>query len=211
NAYSYEMAIRNRESVFDEVSQGATFLKQLLKATTAKITVIPSNHDIALDRYVREGRYRNDGINVKYGMRLELAYLEWREQVALALDSNQKPPTFSLLEWAMRDIAGTALDPVLFVHDGQSHLIEGIECGNHGFRGANGARGTVSGFAQLGRKMTIADKHSPEILDGVYVAGCMELQHGYNKGPSGWAVAHVIIYPNGKRTLITLQNGKWRA
>ncbi|RWI35441.1 hypothetical protein [Mesorhizobium sp.] len=211
NAYSYEMAIRDRESVFDEVSQGTTFLKQLLNASAAKITVIPSNHDIALDRYVREGRYRNDGINIKYGMRLEMAYLEWREQVALALDSGQKPPTFSLLEWAMRDIAGAALDPVHFVHDGQSHIIEGIECGNHGFRGANGARGTVAGFAQLGRKMTIADKHSPEILDGVYVAGCMELQHGYNKGPSGWAVAHVIIYPNGKRALITLQNGKWRA
>lgn len=211
NAYSYEMAIRDRESVFDEVSQATDFLKQLLKASAAKVTVIPSNHDIALDRYVREGRYRNDGINIKYGLRLELAYLEWREQVALALDTGESPPTFSLLEWAMRDIARDTIKDVHFVHDGQSHLISGIECGNHGFRGANGARGTVAGYAQLGRKMTIADKHSPEILDGVYVAGCMELQHGYNKGPSGWAIAHVVIYPNGKRTLITLQNGKWRA
>jgi hypothetical protein len=89
-------------------------------------------------------------------------------------------------------------------------MIDGIECGHHGFRGANGARGTVAGYAQMGRRMTIADKHSPEILDGVYVAGCMNLKHGYNKGPSSWAVAHVIQYANGHRTIVTLQNGKWR-
>lgn len=211
NLYSYQMAIRDRESVFGEVSKATEFLKQLLAASSAQLTVVPSNHDLALDRYVKEARYLNDGINLKYGLRLHTALVEWTEEVALALDTNQKPPSFSLLEYAMRDIARDAIKDVDFVHDGQSHQIAGIECGNHGFRGANGARGTVAGYAQLGRKMTIADKHSPEILDGVYVAGCMELQHGYNKGPSGWAIAHVLIYPNGKRALITLQNGKWRA
>src|SRR5690606_3246357 len=99
---------------------------------------------------------------------------------------------------------GAAVDEVDWVHDGYSHVIDGIECGNHGFRGANGARGTVAGFAALGLKMSIADKHSPEICDGVYVAGCMNLRQGYNKGPSGWAIAHVVQYPNGKRALITL-------
>lgn len=210
NAYSYEMAIRCRESVFEEVWDGANFLTAL-RGLTDNVTVIDSNHDLALERYVREGRYRNDGINIKYGLKLELAYLDAREEQANALESGDPVPTFSLLEWAMRDHAGAAIDHVDWVHDGQSYLIDDVECGNHGFRGANGARGTVSGFARLGRKMTIADKHSPEILDGVYVAGCMNLRHGYNKGPSGWAVAHVVQYANGKRALITLQNGKWRA
>ena len=62
----------------------------------------------------------------------------------------------------------------------------------------------------MGRKMTIGDKHSPEINEGVYVSGAMNLRHGYNKGPSGWAVSHVIQYADGKRALITLQKGKWR-
>lgn len=211
NAYSYEMAIRNRDNVFKEVEDGVELLRKLLMSTTAQVTVIESNHDLALERYVREGRYRNDGANIRYGLELELAYLDAREKQAHHLDAGLPVPSFSLLEHATREIGKNDILDVKWVHDGKSHMIGEIECGNHGFRGANGARGTVAGFAQLGRKMTIADKHSPEILDGVYVAGCMELQHGYNKGPSGWAVAHVIQYPNNKRAIITLQNGKWRA
>jgi hypothetical protein len=59
--------------------------------------------------------------------------------------------------------------------------------------------------------MSIGDKHTPEIMDGVYCAGCMKLSHGYNKGPSSWAIAHIVQYANGKRSIITLQSGKWRA
>lgn len=210
NAYFYEMAYRNRDSVFQEVADGAAFLTRL-KGAADEITVVDSNHDIALERYVREGRYRGDGINHKFGLRLELAYIEYREELANAIDNNLPAPTFSLLEWAMRDIAGSDIDHVNWVHDGQSYVIGEVECGHHGFRGANGAKGTVIGFANLGRKMNIGDKHSPEILDGVYVAGCMNLHHGYNKGPSGWSITHIVQYPNGKRTLVTLQNGKWRA
>jgi hypothetical protein len=77
---------------------------------------------------------------------------------------------------------------VKWVHDGQSLLVDGIEHSHHCFRGANGAKGTVTGFARIGRKISIGDKHSPEIMDAVYVAGTMELQHGYNKGPSSYAV-----------------------
>jgi hypothetical protein len=211
NAYSYEMAIRGRESVQDEVREAAEFLAELTELDIGQIVVVDSNHDIALERYAREGRYRNDGINVRYGMKLEDVYLAWREETALALDAGKKPRSFSLLEWACRDALGSALDPVIWCHDGQSHLVDGIQCGHHGFRGANGARGTVAGYAQLGVPMSIGDKHSPEILDGVYVAGAMQLQMGYNKGPSGWAVTHIIQYPNGKRTLVTLQEGHWRA
>ncbi|MFA9261803.1 MAG: hypothetical protein ACEQSB_00385 [Undibacterium sp.] len=209
NAHNYEMAFRNRGGVLGEVKDGAAFLARL-RHIFAQITVIDSNHDLALERYIREGRYRNDGINIRMGLRMEDAYLEWREQVAIDLDANKTPPSFSLLEWAMRDIAKSELDDVRWVHDGYSHVINGIECGNHGFRGSNGAKGTVAGFAQLGRKMNIADKHSPEIMDGVYVAGCMNLRQGYNKGPSGWAIAHIVQYQNGKRTIITMQKGKWR-
>lgn len=211
NAHSYEMAYRGRENVWDEICGVAKLLEEL--ASTVAVTVIESNHDIALERYVREGRYRNDGINIRLGLQLEDAYLSWREEVADALDSGRAVQSFSLLEYAVNMVAGRELIDVSFVdwvHDGQSHIINGIECGNHGFRGANGARGTVAGFAQLGRKMTIGDKHSPEICEGVYVAGCMNLHQGYNKGPSGWAVAHVVQYRNGKRAIITLQNGKWR-
>jgi hypothetical protein len=212
NAYSYEMAVRGRESVFAEIEAVAVLLEEL--ADQLDVTVVESNHDIALERYVKEGRYRNDGINIRLGLQLEDAYLAWREETGLAIDAGAPVESFSLLEYAVDMIAdrkGLDLSNVSWVHDGYSFQVNGVELGNHGFRGANGARGTVAGFAALGRKMTIADKHAPEICDNVFVAGCMNLRQGYNKGPSGWAIAHVVQYPDGNRTLITLQNAKWRA
>lgn len=210
-AHAFEMAYRGRDSVEDEVFMAADFLYALSNAyEDTQVIVVDSNHDLALERYVREGRYRNDGINMLYGLRLEQAYMEFRRQVAEALEAGVNPPTFSLLEWAIRDLLAPIDLPVQWVHDGQSYLLNEVEHGNHGYRGANGAKGTVTGFAAMGRRMSIADKHSPEILDGVYVAGTMQLQMGYNRGPSGWAVANIVQYPNGKRTLVTLQNGKWR-
>jgi hypothetical protein len=212
NAHSYEMAIRGRESVFDEVSDVTDFLAEASRQV--KVRVIEANHDIALERYVREGRYRNDGINVRFGLQLEDAYLAARERQAEQLDSDQKVDSFSLLEYAVRMIGernSLDLSNVAWVHDGYSYVLNGIEIGNHGFRGANGARGTVAGFAALGRKMTIGDKHTPEILDDVFCVGAMNLRQGYNKGPSGWAVTQGIHYPDGNRTLVTFQNSKWRA
>lgn len=209
NAYSYEMAIRRRDNVADEVAGVAAFLRRVRRSTNP--VVVESNHDLGLERYVREGRYRNDGVNVRYGLQLEDQYLAAREDQANALDSGRPAPSFSLLEAAARDCCDDGLSGVHWVHDGSSFIIDGVECGHHGFRGANGAKGTISGFARMGRKMSIGDKHSPEIMDGVYCAGTMNLHHGYNKGPSSWAVTHIVQYPNGKRTLITLQKGKWRA
>ncbi|WP_133304770.1 hypothetical protein [Mesorhizobium sp. DCY119] len=210
NAHFYEMAVRGRDSVMDEVAAVARFLTRLRRAGITPV-VVESNHDLGLERYIREGRYRNDGINVRYGLKLDDAYLAAREAQAKALDAGEPVPTFSLLEAAVRMLSDDGLDGVKWVHDGASFVVDGVECGNHGFRGANGSKGTISGFARIGRKMSIGDKHSPEIMDGVYCAGAMNLRHGYNKGPSSWAVAHIVQYPNGKRTLITLQNGKWRA
>jgi hypothetical protein len=173
------------------------------------IIVAEGNHDLALEKYVREGRYRNDGGNVRFGLQLEDAYLAYVEARSIALDNDSQVPRFSLLEHAIRQKFPSLGDRVEWCHDGYSRLIDGIEVGNHGFRGANGAKGTVAGFARVGRKMSIGDKHTPEIMDGVYVSGAMQLKMGYNKGASGWAVTHTVQYPDGKRALITLQNGKY--
>jgi hypothetical protein len=211
NAMDYELAYRGRSGVLKEMMGSATFLVAMRRNGTT-FWVVESNHDLALERYVREGRYRNDGENIRLGLQLEDAYLGYREKVAEALDAHKSPPKFSVLEHAVRNIAAPgALDHVRWIYDGQSHTIDGIECGHHGFRGANGAKGTVNGFAKLGKKMSIGDKHTPEINEGVYVAGAMELQHGYNKGPSGWMPTMIVQYLDGKRTLVTLQDGKFRA
>ena len=207
---SFELAARGRVSVQREIGALGAF-EILLRRPGLTIVNVESNHDLALDRYIKEGRYRNDGINLRFGLLLESAMVEYREKVADALENYEEPGNFSLLEFAMRHLYGKALDHVVWAYDGESFLIDGIECGHHGFRGANGSKATVMGYARMGRKMSIGDKHSPSINDGVYGAGAMALRQGYNRGPSGWATTHIIHYKNGKRSLVTLQKGKWRA
>jgi hypothetical protein len=209
--HAYEMHVRGRASILGEIVQVGGFLEKLqVTVPETEIVVVESNHDIGLDRYVREGRYRQDPVNIRLGLKLEDAMLGQRAAVAMALDNDQTPPRFSLLEAALRG-TGAELDRVSWAYDGYSRLIDGIEVGHHGFRGVNGSKGTVQGFARTGRKMSIGDKHSPEINEGVYVAGAINLQMGYNRGPSTWAVSHIIHYADGNRSIVTLQKGRWRA
>jgi hypothetical protein len=209
-AYEYELSYGGRNDVLENLKGSAAWLL-FMQRPWMKINVVESNHDLALEKYVKEGRYRGDGKNMRLGLQLEDAYLEARERQRDAINAFKKPPKFSVLEHALKKLEPVKLAGVKWIYDGSSYVIDGIECGHHGFRGANGARGTVQGFAKMGRKMSIGDKHSPEINEGVYVSGVAELQHGYNKGPSGWAIALIVQYLDGKRTLITCQNGKWRA
>ncbi len=209
NGHAYEMHIRGQTSILSEIVQVGLFLERV-QAPGREVVVVESNHDLGLDRYIREGRYRNDPPNLRLGLKLEDMLLDHRTVVAKALDLSQSPPAFSLLEGALR-AAGIDLSGVSWAYDGNSKLIDGIEVGHHGFRGTNGAKGTVTGFARTGRKMTIGDKHTAEINEGVYVAGAMSLRQGYNKGPSAWSVSHVVQYADGTRTIITLQDGRWRA
>lgn len=210
SGYGFEMAVRGRDRVAAEVEEAAEFLAAVARAGQRTV-VVESNHDLGLERYVREGRYRNDGLNSRTGLQLEEAYMAFRERAARAMDRGEPVPTFSLFEHAARQALGDDLAGVEWVHDGQSFPVDGIEHGHHGFRGVNGAKASVEGFARIGRKMSVADGHAPEILEGVYRAGVMALRHGYNKGPSSWAVAHLVQYQNGKRSVVTLQRGKWRA
>lgn len=209
NGHAYEMHIRGRTSVLSEIVEVGALLERVANPRR-EVVVVESNHDIGLDRYVREGRYRQDPPNLRLGLKLEDLLLDHRTVVARALDAREAPPAFSLLEAALRT-AGIDLTGVSWAYDGKSRVVDGIEVGHHGFRGTNGAKGTVAGFAKTGRKMTIGDKHSPEINEGVYVAGAMTMQQGYNKGPSTWAVSHVVQYADGNRTIITLQDGHWKA
>ncbi len=93
----------------------------------------------------------------------------------------------------------------------QSFTIRGIEIGQHGDRGSNGSRGSMRGFSKLGVKTIIGHSHTPGIEEGCYQVGTSSrLNLNYNIGPSSWLNTHCVIYPNGKRTLINVINGRWR-
>lgn len=87
----------------------------------------------------------------------------------------------------------------------------GIEVGQHGDRGINGARGSAVSFAKVPTKMIVGHSHSPQINKGCYVVGTSSmLALEYNKGASTWHHAHCIIHRNGKRQMIFITNDGWK-
>jgi len=93
----------------------------------------------------------------------------------------------------------------------ESVSIAGIECGMHGDKGPNGARGNIRSFGRIGVKSVIGHSHTPGVVDGVYQVGTSSrLRMEYNGGPSSWMHTHCAIYKNGKRSLLFIIKGKWR-
>lgn len=189
------------ESVSDELKLTASEIEQMQRGFS-KIVVVDSNHDKALERWLREADYRKDPVNAMTFLFLQMAKYE----AIYNGDDN-----FHLFEYAIKT-STDQLDNVRFLREDESFVICGnIECGQHGHNGANGARGSVENFIKQGMKMNTGHGHACFIRDGVYVAGVSgKLDMGYNKGASSWSHSHILTYPNGKRTIITLRDGKWR-
>lgn len=170
--------------------------------------VVNSNHDRHLPRALAEIDWRDDAENAELILRLTADML-----CAIRTDDRD----FNLFERSIREFAPCGLKSFRFLKEDESDVIlpeigGGIEGGLHGDRGANGARGTPAGIAKASRKINMADKHSVSIVDHVYVAGVSgKLDMGYNKGMSSWSHGHILTYPNGCRTIISVRKGRWRA
>lgn len=199
--FRYKMHVENTESVEEEVSDTSKVLSEM--SIWSDVKVAQSNHDLALKKWLREQDYRNDPVNAEYFLRLQLATYE-----SIRLGNRD----FMVFEYACRQTSHDLTD-VEFLGEDESFMIcDDIECGQHGHNGNNGARGSIRSFQVQGRKYNTGHTHSASIKDGVYTAGVSgKLDMGYNVGGSSWSHSHIVTYPNGKRTIVTMRNGKWRA
>lgn len=173
-----------------------------------RLVVVNSNHDRHLEIALKTIDWRDDPENAE-----TLLHLLSKQLKAI----RTQDASFYLVEEALREFSPVALPHVEFLREDQSDVIlrnveGGIECGVHGDRGMNGARGTPGGIARGTRKTNMADKHSIEIIDNNYVAGVSgRLNMGYNKGMSSWTHGNILTYPNACRTIVSVYAGQWRA
>lgn len=200
----YEKYIAGQDSVEAEVTSCAAFLRSSQRPWCETI-VVPSNHDRHLTRWLIEEDPRKDPLNARYHMTLQSAVLE-------AIESRDR--TFSILEWALRkkDVP----DTIRFLREDESFVVcrdvdGGIECGLHGDRGPGGSRGSTQGLTRLGRAVNKGHDHTAAIRDNVYSVGACSLDFAYMKGPSAHSVSHVVVFENGRRQIITMWEGRWRA
>ncbi len=191
---------------FGQELQNTAELVQRYDRPWVKTVAVDSNHDDPwIQRWLREYDYRKDPPNAQLFLRAQ-TYMYQR------LAEGKMPRDINMLEWCLREAGLKA--KVKFLVTDESYLICGrkIEAGMHGHFGPSGSRGTPGNLSKMGRKANTAHTHSAGIYDGLYVAGTSsKLRWDYNRGPSAWSHSHIVTYPSGKRAIITLYNGQWRA
>jgi hypothetical protein len=204
--------LRGLHRVDEELRQTKAVLDRYLRPWCQ--TIVPdANHDrFWLKSWLREYDYRVDPPNTELFLRMQT--FMFQELRAGKLSKN-----VNLVKFAMEKEAGLAPGLVKFLLPDESFEVKEVELGMHGHCGPNGAFGSPSNLAKIGKKATTAHTHSAGIYHGLYVAGTSsKLTEGwdYTTGPSSWSWSHVVLYPNGQRAVITMKVGadgvaKWRA
>ena len=180
--------------------------------------LIDSNHNDAFYKWLTTINIKGDFVNAKLYHKMTYLMMEELEQSP----SGVKYPNLIELwiknsEWVYNE---TLTDKLEFVGRRGSYKICDVEVSMHGDKGINGAKGSPIGFSRLPTKSIVGHSHSPSIKQGCYTVGTSSLMDlSYNAGPSSWMQSHCIIYPeitplgnkNGKRQMLSIINGKWRA
>lgn len=196
----FKRFVAGMENVEGEMQETADFLHRANR-DWCKTVVVNSNHDNAFMRWLREADYKRDPVNAMYFLE---AQLETYRSI------KERNGNWLCTEWAMERANAPA--GVRYLRQDESWVHLGIEHGMHGDLGPNGARGTPANLSKMGSKGNTAHTHSAGIFDGQYVAGTSSmLDMEFNSGPSSWSHSHIVTYENGKRAIITMKNGQWRA
>lgn len=170
--------------------------------------IVASNHNDWLHRWILERDWKTLSPKDR-GFYLKVASKLYEQSKLLTGDDAEKLNAFIIL--AKEHFESGEHGNVKVLDYEESLLIEGIECGMHGHYGPNGSRGSARNMKRIGVKSIIGHSHTPAIEEGCYQVGTStKLTRGYTHGPSSWLNTHCLIYPNGKRTLINIIDGKWR-
>lgn len=194
------MHFQGKDNVEDEFKKIGEVMRHYLGRYNSTHHIITSNHDQAVEGWLRNPAGFADPVNVELWLKENLEMVQTIRQ-------GEKPRPF----WnILRRHLGKEYKWNI-VHEDDSLIISGIEHGLHGHLGPNGARGNPKNLRTVGKANT-GHTHSAGITEGVYTAGVFgNLDMGYNKGLSSWSHSFIVTYQNGKRTICTIKNGKaWR-
>ncbi|UTU09476.1 hypothetical protein CcrBL47_gp190 [Caulobacter phage BL47] len=196
----FRLYIDGTDTVEEELKEVAFFLSNITRPET-EVVVVESNHDLALNKWLDTADYRQDPPNARFFLECQLARYRAEEE---------KNDAFSIFQ----EVMTTAFDDyrcegVTFLKEDDKFNVDGVEMANHGHNGVNGSRGSIAQYAKIATKVTIGHSHSPGILNGAMQTGTStKMKLGYNKGPGSWSWTHALQYQNGKRTLLTIQDGR---
>jgi hypothetical protein len=167
-----------------------------------KHVFVPSNHDDMLSRWIKRADWKSSASREFY---LETALAMVRGTV-MGKGGAEFPDAFSY--WLKRG----KMENVKVLDRDESFVLGGVELGMHGDAGPNGTRGSRMNLRRIGIRSVIGHSHSPGIEEGCYQTGTStRLRLEYQRGPSGWLNAHCLLNADGKRQIIVIVDGRWRA
>ena len=165
-------------------------LKQYLEGIgnkVDKVTIVKSNHDVHLDRYLIEGRFMYSPEDFYVGCALAMKVVEGEDP----------------LKYLMETWIGLDVHNIRWLSLDESYKVYNVELGQHGALGANGARGNKNTFDMCLGKCVVGHSHTAGIMRDVFVVGiACNKDQGYNKGFSSWTHTSCVVYENGTRQLI---------
>jgi hypothetical protein len=189
-------------SAREEVEHAVKFVADRTRGRSA--VIVPSNHDNFLARWIIATDWRRSPGNATFYLETALAMVR---STRMGPGGTVHADPFKF--WVDK-LKGDA--SIRCLEADERFDLGGVECGLHGDRGPNGARGSLRNLSRIGARVTSGHSHTPGIEEGHYQCGTSTpLKLEYTRGPSSWLNTHCAIYANGKRSLITIIDGKWRA
>ena len=200
--FMFKMFKDRSESVMEDLRKTYELLVDIQR-DFCKTAIVESNHHSVLVNWLKNSDYKKDPVNA-------LFFLKEQYDTYWAMEIGNKD--FDIYKHVLTSYFGNSIDDIIFIPEDGSFRLQGIEHGLHGHRGLNGARGSALSFTKIGSKVNSAHIHSATIMDGVYCSGVIgKLDMGYNKGPSSWSHSNILTYESGKRTIVTMRNGRFHA
>lgn len=175
----YEREVDGTNSLKLEIDNMIKWLKPL---EDQNVTIVRSNHDDFVDRWLTRVDWKKQPKNMLEYMEYATAILKGNAPkgvVPYIIDKHY--PKFNTLARS------------------SSFQVLGWELGHHGDYGVHGSRGSLLQYRRLNTKCVIGHSHQPGRFDGALSVGTStHLRLDYNKGASGWLNSHVIIHEDGK-------------
>jgi hypothetical protein len=154
------------------------------------VTVVRSNHDDMLDRWLNDLVYKPhlDTTNAKF-----YHWCQFRRYQAV--EEGENPEMLPLVLEYHPDLYMP--DNVQFLTLSSSKQLWGVEVANHGHKGVNGAS---SGLQKLNRPMVVGHSHSAARSGNFVTVGTLALlKQGYNTGGgSSWTQTNAFICKSGR-------------
>jgi hypothetical protein len=187
----------------DELAQTVDYLNRTSESGNFENIIVSSNHNNHLTRWFSEIDIRTEPHNAVF----------YHKMMYRILESMKKTDTgFYHIDPFEQYCKDVGVQRYRFLSRDESFMVADVELGVHSDKGTNGSRGSIAQFSNLPYKYVIGHSHTPGIVFGAYQTGTSSrLKLDYTSGLSSWMNTHCIVFSSGKRQLINIINGKWRA